>query len=312
MKKMFLRTGFFLSLTVLCVGNNSSTFAQTDKLPTNQEIDEIRKDFNQGIPRLKNILKKGIGFGPDRRTSTNIQNRNSFVSAWSKVSPNAAPFLGEWNGQENWLLVFPSNIRERVCVLDIAGDVVSPISSFGIGTVRNKQVTINFNNRIDIILIEDQGFLGLIEPSGIKKAWEHVYPKYIKSIPTSFQSRDLSAVVPKMKAAGCTAGLPNISNIKNDPSTSVQLLKQKGDFYLNQKNWASAIKIYTEAINFSPRYTALHYNRGLAYLDSGNKQEALNDFQESANLFLQQGNLSDYKDATSMIAQIKSSLENKN
>lgn len=98
--------------------------------------------------------------------------------------------------------------------------------------------------------------------------------------------------------------------IQKSRITSHQSIKEKGDYFLEKKIWKTAIATYTQGIKLSPRYSALYYNRGLAHLSSGNKKAALADFQETAELFLQQKKWSDYQDAVSMITQINPALAN--
>jgi hypothetical protein len=101
MKNILSRASFSLGIITLCVASNLPASAQSQRYATNEEVNKLRQEFHQRIPKVKGFLKSGAGFGRDRRTQADFQNRQNFIQAWSRISPNAAHFLGEWSGQEN-------------------------------------------------------------------------------------------------------------------------------------------------------------------------------------------------------------------
>jgi hypothetical protein len=206
MKRALSRFGVVLSVVLLGINIYLPAIAQSQRYPTNEEITRLRQEFQERIPRIKGFIQRGAGFGRDRRTQADLLTRQKFIQAWSSVSPNAAPFLGEWSGQENWLFIFPSNIKDQVCVLNMPGDIPNKIY-FGIGAARNKIINIHLHSPTTLIL--DGGFLGWIEVyKNQASVYEHVYPKPLKSLSNSLYGRDFSNIIPRLKAAGCTTSFP--------------------------------------------------------------------------------------------------------
>lgn len=196
------------SLTILG-GSSLPVFAGYDRYPTNAEVQQLRQEFHQKtVPKIRQSIKEGRGFGRDKRTASDLENRASFIRAWSRVDPDIAPFLGEWQGQENWLLIFPSNVRGRTCVIYLPGDAPN-IVNFGIGSVSNSQLKVNFDGKRPATLIQEQDYLGLIEVYPNKASlWPQVMPKPLTKLGNSFYGRDTSRIIPQLQAAGCTASLP--------------------------------------------------------------------------------------------------------
>jgi hypothetical protein len=202
------RSLFSLIMSVTICGVSLPVFAG-ERYPTNAEIRRLRQEFHQTIiPATRKFIRDGVGYGRDERTASDLENRASFIKAWSQVNPGIAPFLGEWGGQENWLIIFPSNVRGRACVIYIPGDEPNVVE-FGLGSVANKQLRVNFDGNSPNVLIEDQDFLGLIDVYQNKaQVWPQVLPKPLKEMSNSFYDRDTSRIIPQFQAAGCTASLP--------------------------------------------------------------------------------------------------------
>ncbi|MGF1603476.1 MAG: tetratricopeptide repeat protein [Thermosynechococcaceae cyanobacterium] len=96
----------------------------------------------------------------------------------------------------------------------------------------------------------------------------------------------------RLAASGCTEKFPH------------QVYKEKGDEYYEAKQWSSAIAEYSKAVSLSPRYTAVFYNRGLAYHYNGQKTQAIADIDRAARLFKEQGKTKDSRDAIDFIRRI--------
>jgi protein O-mannosyl-transferase len=58
----------------------------------------------------------------------------------------------------------------------------------------------------------------------------------------------------------------------------------RGNIYLDQKDYDSAISDFSQAIRLRPDYASAYSNRGLAYYNLGNKTLALEDFNKSLGL----------------------------
>jgi tetratricopeptide (TPR) repeat protein len=95
----------------------------------------------------------------------------------------------------------------------------------------------------------------------------------------------------------------NTLSITREP----QQLKEKADRHYADNEYPQAIAAYTQAIELSPRYAALYYNRGLAYWGAGNRQTALENLRKAAQLYKEQRKHTDYQETVSMISTIESS-----
>jgi len=193
-------------MSVIICGVSLPVFAG-ERYPTNAEIRRLRQEFHQKtIPATRKAMRDG--FIRDDRTASDLENRASFIKAWSRANPSIAPFLGEWGAQEEWLLIFPSNVRGRACVISIPGDEPNVVA-FGLGSVSNKQFRVNFGDESYNVFIQEQDFLGDIQVHQNKAVvWPHWLPKPLKELSNSFYGRDTSRIIPQFQAAGCTASLP--------------------------------------------------------------------------------------------------------
>ena len=72
-----------------------------------------------------------------------------------------------------------------------------------------------------------------------------------------------------------------------------------------QKNYQGAIEDAKQVIEINPENALAYYHRGLAYSKLGNKQKAIEDFQKTATLCLEQGNTGCYKDAQEFIKKLE-------
>jgi hypothetical protein len=84
------------------------------------------------------------------RTPEEVQAHQAFVEAWSGRDPKIAPFLGNWMGWEDSLIIYPSTQKGKVCLVFSGYGVDGSFSSFTTGTV-------TADNRL---LTDKNGFMG--------------------------------------------------------------------------------------------------------------------------------------------------------
>jgi tetratricopeptide (TPR) repeat protein/S1-C subfamily serine protease len=75
---------------------------------------------------------------------------------------------------------------------------------------------------------------------------------------------------------------------------------KRGKSFANSNEYLKAIADYTKAIAINPEYAEAYANRGLAY---GNTQQAKQDLQTAAQLFHQQGRITDYEKVMQFLQQ---------
>jgi tetratricopeptide (TPR) repeat protein len=293
-------------LIVLCNFNLPKASASSERLPTDYELRQISREISQKLPSWKKTKSRG------RMPSSNLtsQGIKDFRNSWSKENLVLKNFLGSWAGWEDRISIYPSANSNQVCV--VSRDLDQPIN-LEIGLIKNDVILIEAKN---YAILNQGGYLWIASVSKGKAFYEtYPYSNAKELLPLEQDFNDPKAQVYRVSnlftSAGCTASLPkNIQTKLVSSSNPTQSFKIQGDAFLNQKSWKNAIATYTQGIKLSPRYTSLYYNRGLAYLSSGNKKAALADFQEAAELFLQQKKWGDRQDAISMITQINPSLAN--
>lgn len=67
-------------------------------------------------------------------------------------------------------------------------------------------------------------------------------------------------------------------------TTTWETLKEKGNIEFKNKNYQSAIQIYSDAISLSPDQEVLYANRSLCYKSLLNYRQALNDVNKALNI----------------------------
>ncbi|MEH2195443.1 MAG: hypothetical protein V7K98_22765 [Nostoc sp.] len=149
--KVILSVG--TSLVVIIAGY-LPTLASFDRYPSNGEMQKLKSDFIQLINQFQQD-KVRRGYIQDRRTSAQKQEIQSFVKAWLKVNPNITPFLGSWIGYEQIESIYPSNVKDRVCIISTGEGLES--FNFTVGTVSNRQI----HTRGDAIYIKEGNYLGI-------------------------------------------------------------------------------------------------------------------------------------------------------
>jgi hypothetical protein len=177
----------------------------SERYPTTTELVRLREKLRGQIRTIEN----GNEF-KDFRTSADRQRRTSFVSAWTKVDPIVAPFLGYWSGYEESLLIYPRNTQGNVCIVyEGLGEV-----ELYFGNVVNGQIRTEQNESI----IKEGDYLAVATVRN-NQADIFVTPPYMNPrIPLTgneFMNRarmnrpDIAEMVQKFKASGCRDGLPS-------------------------------------------------------------------------------------------------------
>ncbi|MFB2917754.1 hypothetical protein [Aerosakkonema funiforme] len=182
---------FIFTVSLATLGINSIAFAQSQRYPTNAEIQRLIRDFPSVIQSNRVLL-------PGYPTASETQRLRSFVREWSRVNPTIAPFLGQWQIDEAGLAIYPSNIRGRVCIVAL-GDM----DDVGeLGTVVNSQIRTNKN----WVIFRQANYLGSVRIVDNKpKIFPLDSPLPLES-PTRFLREQTRQ---EFNAAGCTASLPN-------------------------------------------------------------------------------------------------------
>lgn len=67
-------------------------------------------------------------------------------------------------------------------------------------------------------------------------------------------------------------------------TTTWETLKEKGNLEFKNKNYQTAIQIYTDAITLCPDQEVLYANRALCYKSLSNYRQALNDINKALNI----------------------------
>jgi len=99
------------------VGNNWMAIAQNSRSDRHLSEQEIQSLINSvQLSRVVNRVTDRVGLD-DKRSQFEINSINQFVSAWQRVDPSIAPFLGNWSAYQENLELYPSIIRGQVCVI---------------------------------------------------------------------------------------------------------------------------------------------------------------------------------------------------
>lgn len=91
--------------------------------------------------------------------------------------------------------------------------------------------------------------------------------------------------------------------IRLEPTAETYNYRGTAYFWLQEYN--KAIEDYQQAIALNPSLAVAYFNRGYAYLELGNKLEAIKDFSKGASLSRQQGDDSSYQQALQLIQALK-------
>ncbi|MEC4803600.1 MAG: hypothetical protein SAJ12_14815 [Jaaginema sp. PMC 1079.18] len=123
-----------VSIFVLLSSQTFSAFAltQSQRHPTEAEIQNVIREFHRFANSAPDVGECCTGSESDSRSSSDKQALSNFSRAWSSVNPNVAPFLGHWINNDADIIVYPSFIRDRVCIVSpyIGGGY-----AFGVGSL---------------------------------------------------------------------------------------------------------------------------------------------------------------------------------
>jgi len=74
-----------VNLIIFC-GSSLPVLAENDRYPTDAEVQQLRQEFHQKtVPQTRQLIKEGRGYGRDKRIASDLENRASFIRAWSRV-----------------------------------------------------------------------------------------------------------------------------------------------------------------------------------------------------------------------------------
>ncbi|MCW5312976.1 hypothetical protein GTQ43_03650 [Nostoc sp. KVJ3] len=199
---------FILGFSLVILGSNQLSAVADNRQPTNTEINQLRQELREEIPKLRTYKKTGPENWSDYRKTSEIQTQEDFVRTWSRIAPTVAPFLGEWQGQEAWLMIYPSRVKNQVCIIFMPGDTEDV--KFAVSSVSNKQIRFQLSGKPNVI-IKEQEFLGLIDvlpEDNRAKLWLHTYPKLLKHPSSQIYKRNTAKILSQFNAAGCTTSKP--------------------------------------------------------------------------------------------------------
>ena len=75
------------------------------------------------------------------------------------------------------------------------------------------------------------------------------------------------------------------------PSTrNAEVYYNRGTAYLESNQYEEAFASFNQAIELNPQYVEAYYNRGLVYQNLNQYKEAIADYNQAATLFQQQNN----------------------
>lgn len=191
------------AICVMLLGCFCLPASASERYPTEQELQQLTQQFKQRVPQLQNDQ---TGFYRDRRTASERQQVESFVNAWAKVDPTAAPFLGKWVAIEETIGIYPSQTPGKVCVIEtFIPDQETSGLSFNLGQVINGTI----RTADHLILIRQGNFLGSTFVYQQKPGlYEYGNPRPLENPENVEYFRKDPKIVQQFKQAGCTADLP--------------------------------------------------------------------------------------------------------
>jgi len=209
---------FGLSLTILST-SLLPALAQSERYPTDAEVSELMNRFQRQTQATGN-----------KPTLSETRSREPFVSAWSKVEPSLAPFLGEWYmGQDtsyaSVLWIYPSRTRGRVCIIHgyYPDGEDSSTLSLATGFVEKDKIHITGEDLGRSLLVKqgnDLALLGIYDRGG--DVFKYSFPRPLEPPTTSSLNNapEASKIIQQFNATGCTASLPANSQIAIEQSPS--------------------------------------------------------------------------------------------
>jgi len=140
------------------------------------------------------------------------------VSAWSKVDPAIAPFLGWWVNNDAEIGVYPSQIKGRVCTIFA---IPTGEFFFSLGSEFNGYIRINEGRLGRHVLINQRNgnfnhllIAHVYRNRAIAQAGSDIYayPQLLIAPANLLREnqKDKSRIIQEFHTAGCTASLTNI------------------------------------------------------------------------------------------------------
>ena len=159
MKNIYIQNKlvFILGICTALFGlNNLSALAQQRK-PTPAEIEQAKTSLRQQVQSLKN--SNYFYYVQEKRNQEQIQARNKLVDSWKQIEPELAPFIGGWSGYESSWNIYPSNTKNKVCIIqrDEEGN-----STIDIGTA----IDSNIYTQKGKVFFKDDNYLGVSKIDG--------------------------------------------------------------------------------------------------------------------------------------------------
>jgi hypothetical protein len=211
---------FSLSACAILLGlSNSSALAQ-QKYPTEAQIQQAKTDLRQHVQSMKN--NGHSNYIDEDRTSEQIQNREKFVSAWKQIEPGIAPFLGAWKDYESVWYIYPSTVKQQVCIF--RGEI--DFANFYLGKLNNGNIQLQSGE----VIFPEGEYLGIIASQNQINSEIPLNSPTVPRDPHSFNyiyDFDPTSLLQAYKQAGCTASLPSKPSTKIPDSLKLTL-EQKG------------------------------------------------------------------------------------
>jgi hypothetical protein len=207
-----------ISLTIITICSLSVS-AQSQRYPTNAEIQKIIREFQQRASSPPYSRECCGGTERDTRTPVQKQPLESFVKAWSQADPSIAPFLGWWANNDGQIGVYPSNVRGRACVIYASP---GPSYKFSVGAISSGKISLS-GDLAGWVLLNQRNMSGntfllvaYVGSDNIARAAPgsdiYTYPE-LPQAPTKLplskaNPQEISRMIQEFNAAGCTVSLP--------------------------------------------------------------------------------------------------------
>ena len=198
-------------MSLVVFGTHSSVTAQpSQRFPTDTEVRILLQKLKKRIMQNPKYIDRG------RRNSS----LETFTKAWAQFDPSASYFLGSWDSQEDDLMIYPTPVQGKVCVIWTvpAGRVngrATVDSTFNIGFASKGQLKVNniFFDREKAVIIRDGNYLLTVSVyqnnpqistySGFSQPLQS-----IESLPLANTAKNRK-VIEQFNDAGCTTSLPD-------------------------------------------------------------------------------------------------------
>ncbi len=130
-----LLVGLVSASVAFSVGNDGipALSQNRDRYLSKSEIQNIRQ-------RFQSLIETDIAKSGDRRSSEQISKIRNFIGAWRRSNPLIAPFLGNWLGYEASLAIYPSNTKDKVCLVGNGLGRFIGEKMYGVGIVSGDQL----------------------------------------------------------------------------------------------------------------------------------------------------------------------------